>query len=773
MSFQFPADHDASPMLALRRDILDSPVSVGLARADAFTTVWQANEGAPWIVKKAMALREYFRMVPLYLRANDLLAGAISEAPGAMPLMVELGIAEENLYVSEQPHRTGYLTGKVPQPIMEYWEDRNLWGHYRAYMRTVEGKTVERTQEASYKFLSNQGHLSPSYRELLSVGLDGILRRIRERRGGEIDPARQEFLAAAEYSLLGLEEWVERYAAFLVAEAGRRADPARGRQLLEMAHIAAHVAHEPPTTFHEAMQLVWFVHQAVHIEGHGYSCTPDRLDQILYPYYRADRDAGRLDDDFALTLCENFLLKQRDNIFWGIGHNLTQGLVVGGSTQDGVDQTNELSWLLIKATGAMSLPEPLVWVRWHPNIDRAFFDFCLQNLAGSTCFPLMMSDTAVPAMFMALGVSREDAFDYVPVGCNELGIPGKAYFNPGAHVDYLRALELVMTAGMGYDGRGEVSDVPSFSELRTFDDLTAAVGCVMRGQVQTSYAANMVILMAQMRWGQTPLTSCFFDGCIDRARDMADRTKYNILSCGGSFFANMVDSLAAIREVVYEREDASLEQVATACKTNFEGQELLRQRLLRAPKHGNDDARLEELVALVERLRDEPVAEICRDPRDGTPFGNVHITRSSAVRVGARTPATPDGRLAGTPLAPSVAASCGVERQGPTAVLKSILQLNAAKSWQCGYNVNLRFQRSVLTDPEGRRRLDAMLRAYFMAGGQEMQINSADTAELRAAQVHPERYRDLVVRVAGFSAFFVNLSKDMQEEIIARTEHSG
>ena len=521
------------------------------------------------------------------------------------------------------------------------------------------------------------------------------------------------------------------------------------------------------------MQLVWFAHQAIHIEGHGYSCTPDRLDQILYPFYRADRDAGRLDDDFALTLCENFLLKQRDNTFWGIEHNLTQGLVVGGSTLDGADQTNELSWLFIKATGEMSLPEPLVWVRWHPAIDPDFFDFCLQNLAGATCFPLMMSDTAVPEMFMALGASRADAFDYVPVGCNELGIPGKAYFNPAAYVDYPRALELALTAGHSYDGRGDVPDIPPPDALRTFDDLTAAVGRVMRWQVATSYAASLPLLMAQMRWGQTPLTSCFFDGCIERARDLAERTKYNILSCGGAFFANMVDGLAGIREVVYERGDATLEQVATACRINFEGQELLRQRLLRAPKHGNDDARLEELVALVERLRDEPVKELCRDPRDGTPFGNVHITRSSAVRVGARTPATPDGRLAGTPLATSVAASCGVERQGPTAVLKSILQLNVAKSWQCGYNVNLRFQRSVLTDPEGRRRLDAMLRAYFMAGGQEMQINSADTAELRAAQAHPERYRDLVVRVAGFSAFFVNLSKDMQEEIITRTEHAG
>ena len=170
-------------------------------------------------------------------------------------------------------------------------------------------------------------------------------------------------------------------------------------------------------------------------------------------------------------------------------------------------------------------------------------------------------------------------------------------------------------------------------------------------------------------------------------------------------------------------------------------------------------------------MRDEPLKRFCRDPRDGTPFGNTHVVRSSAVRQGRVTPSTPDGRLAGTPLAGSVAASSGAERHGPTATLNSILKLDAVHSWQCGYNVNMRFQRNVLTDPESRAKIAAMLGSYFKRGGQEMQINSVDTATLREAQKHPEQYRDLVVRVAGFSDFFVNLTEDLQEDIISRTEH--
>ncbi|NCP32128.1 MAG: hypothetical protein AUJ96_06575 [Armatimonadetes bacterium CG2_30_66_41] len=770
MRSPLPAHHDLTDLRALRQDILSSPVAVALHRAKTFTRVWQAKESAPWIVKKALAFRKYLQTVPLYVREHDRLAGAISETPGAMPVYVELGIGENGIYTGEYPHRRGYLRGQVPPDIAAYWEDRNMWGQYRAWVAAGSGRNAERGEVADYKFLSNQGHLSPSYRELLQVGVGGIAERIRQRRAGEVDPQGLEFLTAAEHGVLGMSEWIARYAEFLREASARCGDATRSRELGVMAETAAKVSREAPSTFREALQLVWFVHQGVHLEGHGYSNTPDRLDQLLYPFYRADKEAGRLTDDEALTLCEHFLLKQRDNTFWGVEHNLTQGLVVGGSTPDGADQTNELSWLFLAATGNVSIPEPLVWVRYHPKIDRDFFDQCLQNLAGSTCFPLMMSDTAVPFMFMELGVAREDAFDYVPAGCNELAIPGKAYFNPCAHVDYLQALESAITGGKGY----RVAQVANLcvEELpRSFEELIEAVGDRMRRQLEHSYAHGMAVLHAQMTWGQTPFTSCFFDGCLDRARDMVEGTKYNILSCGGIAFANMVDSLATIREVVFRKGAAGLTDVAAACAADFAGHEQLHQVLLVAPKLGNDDPHADDLIPLVERLRDEPLKALCRDPRDGTPFGNCHVVRSGAVRGGANTPATPDGRRAGAPLASSVAASAGCERSGPTALLNSVTKLNPVKSWQSGYNVNLRLHPTMLTESQNRAKVAALLDSYFQRGGQELQINCVSTADLRAAHGDPDRHRDLVVRVAGFSEFFVNLTEDIQEDVIARAEH--
>jgi formate C-acetyltransferase len=761
-------------MAALRRDVVDSPVRVALHRAKTYTEVFQQTEGKPWIVRQAMALRKYFQSVPLYLREHDLLAGSISELPGAMPVMVELGIAENNIYTGENPKRVGYLKGQVPEEIRDYWKNRNLWGLLRTQILGQPPVTSadELPRETNYKFISHQGHLSPSYSELLRVGLGGQLRAVRRRRHGESDPEKVAFLTAAEHTLLGLSDWAGRYAEFL-ASASKRCDHAgRAAELREMSRIAAKIASDPPETFREAMQLVWFAHQAIHIEGHGYSCTPDRIDQLLLPFYEADRKAGRLDDAQALRLAENFVLKMYDNSFWGPEHHLTQGLCLSGSTVEGRDQTNRLSWLFVEGATNLALPEPLVWIRWHPTIDTAFFDFCLSRLLRSTCFPLMWNDKVVPDGLMGLGVRREDAFNYVAVGCNELAVPGKFYFNPGANVDYLHALEAVLSNGHGYKGQWKWHNVaPPRDELATFDQFATAMGAYLRRSLEQSYTFEMKILKAQMQWGSTPLTSCFFDGCVQRARDMICGTTYNILSCGGIAMANGVDCLAAVREVVYEKRQATLELVAKACGANFQGYERLRAQLQAAPKHGNDDPRLDDVIRLLERLRDEPMKEICRDPRDGRPFGNCHVVRSAAVRMGLVTPATPDGRLAGTPLASSVAASVGCEGNGPTAVLNSVAKLDAAKSWQCGYQVNIRFHAGLIANASQREKLRAMLTVYFQKGGQELQINVVDSAALRAAQKNPEQYRDLVVRVAGFSEFFVNLSPEIQNEIIARTEH--
>jgi formate C-acetyltransferase len=760
----------------LRRAVVDAPVRVARHRGETFTRVFQQYDSDPWVLRKARALREYFLTVPLYVREHDLIAGSLTESPGAMPVMAELGIAENGIYTSERPDRRGYLEGQVSAEVREYWKNHNMWGQHRTEILGQDpyASSSQVPRNLHYKFLSNQGHLSPSYGEVLQVGLGGMCAKVRTARQSQTRATADQlaFWEAAEQVLTGLSEWIGRYRDDLSQQADRCGDARRAEALREMARIAAQVMTEPPGSFREALQLLWFIHQAIHIEGHGYSCTPDRPDQLLWPYYAADRAAGRLTDADVVRLTENLVLKMYDNGFWGSEHHLTQGLCLGGSTPEGEDLTNRLSFLMLAGATNLALPEPLVWVRWHPALDPQFFDDCLARLAHSTCFPMYWNDVAVSEALIALGIARDDAFAYVPVGCNELAIPGQMYFNPGAHAAYLPAIEAALTDGRGYQGQWQWRDVaPPARELLSFDQFAAAVGAYLRRGIEQSYAVECQMLAAQMRWGQTPLTSCFFPGCLERGSDLTAGTRYNILTCGGIAFANAVDSLAAIRHTVYDRREATLADVSTACAANYVGHERLHAQLLAAPKHGNDRPELEDIIALVERLRDDPVKELCRDPRDGTPMGNGHVVRSGAVTGGLTTPATPDGRLAGTPLASSIAAAVGCERSGPTAVLNSVCQLNGPQSWQCGYQVNLRFHAGMVQDEAARRNLQAMLNVYFARGGQELQINVVSTQTLRAAQQHPELYRDLVVRIAGFSEFFVRLTPEMQEDIIARTEH--
>ena len=372
-----PVSTAFADVAALRRDMVSSPLRVALHRAKTFTRVFQETEGQPWIVRKATALREYFRTVPLYVRPHDRLAGSISELPGAMPIIVEMGIGENGIYTGERPDREGYLKGQVPEEIREYWKNRNAWGQFRTQIlgQRPYGSADEVPRELSYKFISNQGHLSPDYGELLHVGLDGVLARVRRRQRGETDAGKRTFFTAVKTALTGLSEWIGRYADFLAGESIHCDDAACAADLREMSRIARKVAAGPPETFREAMQLLWFVHQAIHVEGHGYSCTPGRIDQLLLPFYEADRKAGRIDDREVLRLAENFALKQYDNSFWGSEHHLTQGLCLGGSNAEGQDQTNRLSWLFVEGATNLSLPEPLIWIRWHPNVNQEFFDF--------------------------------------------------------------------------------------------------------------------------------------------------------------------------------------------------------------------------------------------------------------------------------------------------------------------------------------------------------------------------------------------------------------
>ncbi|MEW6358633.1 MAG: pyruvate formate lyase family protein [Planctomycetota bacterium] len=740
----------------LRDELLAVKDTLCTERAYIFTRTYKENPADAPNVKRAKGIKNALSEMTLYIRPGELIVGNLTSRLGGWALFPEFGIGNNGIIPHERPEVATFVTDHCPKDLMEFWREHSLTAHYNAYRATVEGL---RPEDAGWGGGSGVGHIIVDYGMGINTGFDALADRVRKRREeakstGDAEGA--EYLTTMLLCLEGAMTYCERFADLAAREAAACGDPIRKSELSQIAETCRRVARKPARTFREAVQLFWFIHLIMHIEGNGYSMSPGRFDQYMFPFYRKDLDEGRITRDEAKELIENLWIKFVENCVWGVWHNETQSLVLSGTDVTGRDLTNDLSFLCIEATGDVKLYEPLVWVRWHERIDPKFFDLCLQTLATGVSFPLFLSDSVVPQMMMELGAPREDACEYGPIGCNELGITGKMYFKAGCHVGYIGAVLQAMNSGR---------------EFPTFDDLITDIKETFRRQGEWSFARSQTHFRFHQIYGQLPFTSVFMDGCIDRARDMIIRTRYNVTCSGGGGFSNCVDSLAAIRKVVYDDKEATLKEVAAACKANFVGHEELHRKLMSAPKYGNDDDAADDIAARISRLRNEAIAHL-RDPRDGTPLAANHVVRSGFIAAGKNTPATPDGRLAGKPIANSIGAVQGAARRGPTALLKSVQKLDPVRNWRGGYNFNIRLDPKLLRNPEWRKKVADMFATFFAGGGQELQVNAISTATLREAQKNPAEHRGLVVRVAGFSALFVDLHPDIQEEIIARTEHT-
>lgn len=753
----------------LRDDLLKAEDTLCLERARIFTRTYHENPADPPVIQRAKGIKNTLSEMTLYIRPGERIVGNLTSRPGGWALFPEFGIGDNAIIANERPDLATFVSDRAPKDLMEFWSDKSLTAHYNAY-RAAAGV---QPMGASWDCGSAVGHIIADYALGLRMGFAALAEGVRARmKTIQADDAEgRACLRAMLLCLEGAMIYAGRYADLAAKESEACADPARREELRKVSTVCRKVATAPAESFHEACQLFWFIHQIMHIEGNGYSMSPGRFDQYMFPFYRKDLDEGRLTRDEAKELLECLWIKFVENSVWGVWHNETQSLVLSGTNVRGEDLTNDLSYLCIEVTREMRLHEPLVWVRWHERIDPKFLDLCLETIGDGVSFPLFLSDSVVPEMMMALGASREDAFEYGPIGCNELGIVGKMYFRGGCSLNYLWAFQLAMNGGRAWHNNQPAGPAtPPPEGMKTFDDLVDAIGAHFRQQGEQSFRWGQELFRMHQLYGQLPFTSVFMSGCVDRARDLLVRTDYNVTCSGGIGFSNLVDCLAAIKKVVYEDKESTLREIVAACKADFKGHEALRRKLLAAPKYGNDDDRADGIANLLSRLRNEAIAHL-KDPRDGVPLAAGHVVRSGHIRAGKNTPATPDGRLSGKPLANSIGPAQGSDRSGPTALLRSVQKLDPIRNWRGGYNLNLRLDPKLLRSAEPRRKVADLLAAFFAHGGQELQINAVSSRTLRAAQKDPDAHRNLVVRVAGFSDLFVNLHPDIQEEIIARTEH--
>ncbi len=600
------------------------------------------------------------------------------------------------------------------------------------------------------------GHLHPDYEKLFRSGVAGILDEIAaHKRAAAGDTERTVFYEACRIALEGMSAYIGRVAGACAALAAE--DEAGGLRWRELADICRHVATEPPRTFHEAIELLFLTLVALwQGEGH-YLTSPGRLDRTLRPFYEADLAAGRITPQAAFELIVTLFIQVNRIMSTG----LALAVMVGGRDSAGHDVTNDLTYLCMAARVVTGLGYPTVGLCWHRDAAPELMDFAVQMLAYGRGDPAFFNDELIVKGLRDHGVDDEDAPDYMNSTCVEIKPIGAS--NIWVTAPYFNVAQGLLDV-MDAVAQGDQTEPATFGELeeRVRANLAVKVSAaaVQLDQVWRDRATR----------GCFPLASCLTDDCLARGLDF-DRggARYNWVENSFVGLANLVDSLVAVRRLVYDERGLSLAQFARILHDDYAGHEPLRQRILnKLPKYGNDLDEPDELARrwagyLIGMTESQTVG-----PHRYVPGFFCWIMHE---RLGSQTGATPDGRRAFWPLADAAGAAQGRERCGPTASALSTTKWSHREALG-GLVHNAKFSQSLFKTGSDRAALRRLIETYLLRGGFEMQVNVVSRDTLLAAREHPEQYRDLLVRVAGYSDYFTKLSPKMQEEIIARTEHN-
>jgi pyruvate-formate lyase len=719
-------------VLSIRDSLLATEDSVCLERAQLVTEAYRRFEGDPPPLKRAKAFDYLLRHMTLDLETNPFFAGNMSTRPRSWMLLPEYGFGYDAQILLEHPQLAGLLDEQVPRGLVEFWVDRSFGGN------------------------AGIGHLAVDLHRVVHEGLSALIDEA-ERLADVGSPERRLYRQAMVIALQGVMAWAGRYAEAAEMAAGQAVDPIVREAYLRVARACRHVPAHPARELFEALQAILLVHLALHIEGHGLSVSIGLPDRILAPFITPD-----LDPEAATNLIAAFMLKVNANSIFGRGSK-TQAITVGGVDLHGTDQCNLLTQCFLDAADLVRVGDPHVFLRWHTNIAPEIKRRAIGMLAAGVSVPLLVNDAVTVQGLIRVGVVPDDAWDYCVIGCNELGIPGRSAESATATngtVQYLELLNEVLLTHAEPDTIASVDELLGLLESRMAEVLPA-----MRRQGR----AHRQRVAAEM---PMPLTSALMRNGIRRGQDFMVGMDYHLPNLYERGLTNAINALAAIQQVVFEERVASLSDLVAAQRANFEGAGRLRARLQVAPKWGNDDERADRFAPLLPAMRERVLNSTAMDGRPAageTARHTVcHVVRSLHHLDGKRIAASPDGRLAWTPVADSIGAESGTAHAGPTGILNSVAKLGIPETYAGGTNLNLTLPASQWRDPELQSDLLALVETAFAQGTQELQIAVLDADVLRDAQAHPERHGDLLVRIAGFNARFVDLGQVEQEELIRR-----
>ena len=681
-------------------------------------------------------------------------------------------------------------------------------------------------------FYNGVGHVTVQYETVLAIGLNGVKEKVRKEMEnchfGDADySTKMCFLESILISCDAVITYANRYAKMAEEMAEKETDAARRQELLTIARVCKNVPEFPAESFQEACQSFWFIQQVLQIESSGHSISPGRFDQYMYPYYEKDLKEGSLTREYAQELIDciwvklNDLNKCRDaaSAEGFAGYSLFQNLIVGGQTVQGRDATNDLSFMCITASEHVFLPMPSLSIRvWHGS-SKALLMRAAELTRTGIGLPAYYNDEVIIPALVHRGATMDEARNYNIIGCVEPQVPGKTDgWHDAAFFNMCRPLEMVFSNG--YDN-GEIASIQTgnVESFQSFDEFMEAYRKQMLYNIELMVNADNAIDYAHAKLAPLPFESCLVDDCIKRGMSAQEGGAiYNFTGPQGFGIANVADSLYTIKKLVFEEKRITMGELKKALEMNYgkgrdattagdiamqvakglkdAGQEVgpdviantirqvlemelpedvrkryeeIHEMILELPKYGNDIDEVDELAREAAYFYTRPL-ETFKNPRGGMYQAGLYPV-SANVPLGAQTGATPDGRLAHTPVADGVGPTSGFDISGPTASCNSVAKLDHAIASN-GTLFNMKMHPTAMAGEKGLESFISLIRGYFDQQGMHMQFNVVDRATLLDAQAHPEKYSGLIVRVAGYSALFTTLSKSLQDDIIKRTEQA-
>lgn len=770
----------------LKEKMLSEPRYASIEQAKIITDTYKRNENKPRIIQRALALKAAMEQLEIRVEPEELIVGNRTAGVRYGVVFPESGSTWVDREFETLPTRPQdkFLVREEDiayfrDIIKPYWEGKSL----EDVLRQRYGKEIDKIDKVVKINQKDhaQGHICPDCAMWLKKGPSQLMTDADDRARLS-SGSKRDFYQSVSIVMQGAKNFMERYSRLLIETAGKEPGQANKDNMIKVARICHKLSEHPPETFHEAIQSLWFLFVILHMESNASSFSPGRMDEYLWEFYANDRKKGILGEQEALEIIECLWLKFNEIVYmrnansakFFAGFPIGFNIAIGGQDKEGNDFVNDLSFLLLKAQEHLGLPQPNLSVRLHEHTGDEFLKQAIRVVARGSGMPQFFNDKAVIPAMEELGIDERDARDYAIVGCVELTTQGNNLgWSDAAMFNLNKVLELTLTGGKCLlTGEQLAPDYGNLTEYATFEDLEAVFKRYLDEYMEQMVRACEEVEKAHIDLLPSPFLSSVISDCMVKGMDVtAGGAHYNLSGIQMIQIANLSDSMAALKKLVFEDKKIGKRELLEALQKNFDGQEVMRTMLLnKCPKYGND-------VDWVDALGVK-WAEYFRKRLGGyTNYrgGKYHTgmyTVSAHVPMGEKVGASPDGRRAGEPLADGgMSPVYGRDVAGPTAVLKSVSKLDKNLTTNGGL-LNMKFLPEFFQTDQGVDKFAKFLRAFVDLEIPHIQFNVVRKEDLLAAKKNPEQYRGLTVRVAGYTAYFTELADELQDEIIARTSYA-